>query len=593
MLASLLLAALLAPAGQARTASLPRASAAKAKEETSIVVSKRYTVIRISCSQVILEFRDFPVSPDPSHAIRESLTIDGNKYRLGTFTFEGTGALQTISIAAKAPPGKYTMDVEAYWNTDGLKAGFDVPTRMKCGPKPAFSIEKRQEIAGSAEGYTTSELTAKVGQTVNYEIIVTNTGNVPLTFSNFTDAKCQNITGGRGTPVSPGESITYFCEHVLTGTGSYTNTASDTGTPPAGDGSPVTKESNTVTVRLAEEPSFTIEKLQKIDGGPFTTSKLTGAEVGQKVEYEIIVTNTGNVPLEFKKLIDANCEDISPSGEETLAAGEEETYTCQHVLSEVGTYSNQASIETTNEGNIKHESNEVEVEVPKRPEFTIEKLQKVDGGPYITSKLIEAEVGQTVEYEIIVTNTGNVPLEFKKLIDANCEDISPSGEETLAAGEEETYTCQHVLSEVGTYSNQASIETTNEGSIKHESNIVEAEVPKRPEFTIEKLQKIDGGPYTTSLLTDGEIGRTVDYKIIVRNTGNVPLEFKKLIDANCEDISPSGEETLAAGEEQTYTCEHELRASGVYTNEASIEGNEGTGTKTSNKVEAEVGSGGD
>ena len=47
--------------------------------------------------------------------------------------------------------------------------------------------------------------------------------------------------------------------------------------------------------------TFTIEKLQKIEGeASYTKSKLTGAEIGQTVDYEIIVKNTGNVPLKFE-----------------------------------------------------------------------------------------------------------------------------------------------------------------------------------------------------------------------------------------------------------------------------------------------------
>ena len=38
---------------------------------------------------------------------------------------------------------------------------------------------------GASGEFTASPLTGKVGQTVDYEIVVKNTGNVPLTLSNF------------------------------------------------------------------------------------------------------------------------------------------------------------------------------------------------------------------------------------------------------------------------------------------------------------------------------------------------------------------------------------------------------------------------
>jgi hypothetical protein len=120
--------------------------------------------------------------------------------------------------------------------------------------EPAFTIEKLQEIAGSKAGFTTSEITGEVTQTVDYEIIVKNTGNVPLTFSEFTDEKCDSgtIAGGPGGALGPGESATYTCNHLLNPAdklaGTYTNTASDTGTPSGGG--PITHTSNTVVAKV-------------------------------------------------------------------------------------------------------------------------------------------------------------------------------------------------------------------------------------------------------------------------------------------------------------------------------------------------------
>ena len=57
--------------------------------------------------------------------------------------------------------------------------------------EPSFTIEKRQQIAGTASGFTTSPLTGSIGQMVDYEIVVKNTGNVPETFSEFSDPHCD------------------------------------------------------------------------------------------------------------------------------------------------------------------------------------------------------------------------------------------------------------------------------------------------------------------------------------------------------------------------------------------------------------------
>jgi len=123
---------------------------------------------------------------------------------------------------------------------------------------PGFSIEKLQELAGGGGSFQSSTLQGKVGQTVDYEIIVKNTGNVPLTFGRLSDTKCDagTIAGGPGeTPLAPGASSTYTCRHVLSAAdqsaGTYRNSATDTGTPPLGDGSAIMKTSNTVVVEVA------------------------------------------------------------------------------------------------------------------------------------------------------------------------------------------------------------------------------------------------------------------------------------------------------------------------------------------------------
>jgi predicted outer membrane repeat protein len=123
----------------------------------------------------------------------------------------------------------------------------------------------------------------------------------------------------------------------------------------------------------------------------------------------------------------------------------------------------------------------------------------------------------------------------------------------------------------------------------NEPNNIFTEIPiLAPEFTIETLQKIKGaGPFTTSKLT-GHVGQTVKYEIIVKNTGNVSLEFSNFMDANCSTETPI-EGTLKPGYFFTYKCSHRLTSTGTYSNEATIEANEGTPPqKTSNKVEVEV-----
>jgi hypothetical protein len=94
---------------------------------------------------------------------------------------------------------------------------------------------------------------------VRYEVVVSNTGNVPLTLGPLQDARCDpgTIAGGPEGPLGVGETASYTCTHELTPAdqafGLYENVARVIATPPPGDGPPITEESNPVLVQLPHD----------------------------------------------------------------------------------------------------------------------------------------------------------------------------------------------------------------------------------------------------------------------------------------------------------------------------------------------------
>ena len=356
----------------------------------------------------------------------------------------------------------------------------DPHRRGKASRKPAFTIEKSQEISGSGKGFTQSELTGKVGQTVDYKIVVKNTGHVPIAFKEFTDIHCDSgtLSGGPSGELKASESATYTCHHVLTEAGTYTNTASVTGTAKlmCGQGFSSMETSNTVVVKVSAEPAAAIEKLQEIKGSGtgYTTKELTG-KIGQTVDYEIIVRNTGDVPVKLSNFTDPNCENISGGpGTEELQPTKSTTYTCDHVLTQVGTWTNTAMVTSTGNEHmcggkvppVTLTSNTVVVKVLSEG-FTVKKEQRLGtSGSYTTAKLT-GKVGETVDYLITVTDTGSLPVKLEKITDANCTNMSaPSKTELVASGETATYTCEHKLTEAGVWKNVATVE----GNHKPENN---------------------------------------------------------------------------------------------------------------------------
>jgi hypothetical protein len=142
--------------------------------------------------------------------------------------------------------------------------------------EPAYTIEKLQRIVGSLEGFTMSKLTAATGETVEYEIIVKNIGNVPLTLSSFSDPRCDagTITGGPGgIPVGVGGSTTFTCTHLLAGESMVANIATVSGSGPTLP--PVPGESNEVKVEVTSSPLPPGPSSQPPGGGvgPFQEAK--------------------------------------------------------------------------------------------------------------------------------------------------------------------------------------------------------------------------------------------------------------------------------------------------------------------------------
>ena len=517
-----------------------------------------------------------------SAAIKESSCV-------GTPAFDGTASPVAVTGNAtyKSPsatvsvPGTYQW-VASYISSNlanNLSVGpfgcGSIGEQVTIAPHPAFSIEKQQEIDGSGKGFTKEPLTSALGATVDYQIVVTNTGNVPLKFSNLTDANCTNLAGGPGnSEVAPSKSATYTCNHVLTAPGQYVNEASVEGSPPPEEGFPVTQTSNKVVV-FVENPIFSIVKEQKLAGEEhFTTKELSG-KPGETVDYLLTVKNEGNVTEKFGALVDAKCSGISPAGATELAAGKSETFTCEHelVASNAPTYENKASI--TGNGETKT-SNPVVVKVVIQ-QFSIVKEQKLAGQSSYTRELLKGKVGETVEYKVTVKNEGNVKLKFGALKDPKCTNVAPSGETEVEAGKSESFTCEHVLSKAdleangGIYENVALIKG---GEKEQESPPVKTKVEEE-RFSIVKEQKLASEEHFTTKELSGKPGETVDYLVTVTNEGNVTEKFGPLVDAKCSSISPSGATELAAGKHETFTCEHELVAGNApkYENTASITGN--------------------
>ena len=223
---------------------------------TAIAAATAYAheaTVTFSCTGVTYKFAGFPNKPN--NTIREFAFIDRKEVAFEEFSFNGPTGSNTIPLSV--PGGEHEVGAFVGWNTNGASGEIFFRTQLTCPPsvssEPGLSVQKLQEIKGSGSGFTSGTLNATVGQTINYEIVVKNTGNMELALS-FSDAHCDpnTIVGPLGTlningTLAPGASAIYVCSHVLVAGDApqLTNVATVTGQPPSGP--PVSGTSSVVT----------------------------------------------------------------------------------------------------------------------------------------------------------------------------------------------------------------------------------------------------------------------------------------------------------------------------------------------------------
>ena len=428
---------------------------------------------------------------------------------------------------------------------------------------------------------------AEVGESINYMFILTNTGSVPLTMVTVTDP-IITVLGDPIDILDPGamDNTTFTGTYVLTEedivNGEVTNTAMASGLDP--NGNPTTDDDEEVTMFAANA------EIMLMKSGMFNDENGDGlAQVGESITYSFTVINTGGVPLTMVMISD-DLITVTGGPIPTLdaMATDNTSFTGTYILTQddidAGTVTNIATVSGDDPaGNPTTDEDTDMTDLPSMSGIDIEKSSSFND----TNGNGLADVGETINYSFIVTNTGNVTLSNIMVSDPMLM-LPITSIATLAPGVSDattisgTYTLTQDDVDAGMKMNMASVTSTDpDGNPTNDDDTEVTDLPGTPGIQIDKRSTFNDA--NGNGLAD--IGETITYSFVVTNTGNVTLTnimvsdpMLVLMGNPLASLAPgASDNTTFSG---TYTLTQDDVDAGVKMNMASITATDPDGNPT-------------
>ncbi|MBC5838127.1 gliding motility-associated C-terminal domain-containing protein [Flavobacterium sp. F-392] len=485
----------------------------------------------------------------------------------------------------------------------------DDPTVSSLTGKASLDLTKKATFNDTnANGF------ADINETITYVFEVTNTGNLSIKNITITDPLVTVTGNAINLAPSQKDNTTFKATYVITqadlDAGKITNSATVSGQDPSG---------NTVK-DISDDPTNATNADSNHDGNPddvtvttfpvrgkisITKTALAAADgaydtIGEKINYSIVVTNTGSTTLSTVTIADANADagSIMPKAITILAPGQTVNATATHTITQAdlnaGTVSNSASVSSKDKlGNTVADLSDdpnnpanIDANADGDPDDTTvtAMIQKPKMALTKTASLapdgLWDEVGEVILYNLVLTNTGNVTLTNVEITDANADvaSVVPATIVKLEPGQKTTIKAQHTITQndldSGAVTNSAtasatdpkgnnvsdlSDDPTNPANVdtNGNGNPDDATVTKIPQTATMDVTKVTTTPTFTN---PGDI---MKYTIKVTNTGTVTLLNLIIKDANATFTSPATRGSLDPGKSFTITAQHIVTADDV------------------------------
>ena len=396
---------------------------------------------------------------------------------------------------------------------------------------------------------TNADNCADVNETITYSFVVKNTGNTTISNIDIDDAMV-NVIGGPIT-LAPGQEDTaiftavYLITQADIDLGSITNTAIVSGLNPAGvlitdtsDDDSFLQDDPTV-ITLCQNNAIALIKtgvFNDVDGDQC-------ADVKETITYTFMVKNTGNTTISGVDIEDAMVNVLG--GPITLVPGQEDTTTFSAIYLitqadiDTGSVTNTATVTgVTSAGVVVSDISDDDILTQDDP--TITPLCNLAVIALIKTAILGDEngdgcidLGETIIYDFVVTNLGNVPL--TQVIVTDPMVTVQGGPVTILAGESDTesffaiYTVTQDDVENGQISNQAIAEgldpsgnvvnDLSDDNSNFENDSTVSILCQDPSIFLEK----EGVFNDENNSGFADVGETISYYFTVTNTGNLIL----------------------------------------------------------------------
>ena len=423
-------------------------------------------------------------------------------------------------------------------------------------------------------GNPASLIYSSVGQRLNYDYALKNSGNITLSGPfTITDDVIGSISCGAG-PLVPGATVNCSAFYDITQTdldiGSVTNTAYG---QTIQDSNTITSNSDFVIASAIRTPSYVIDKNVTDVGGDGASGRADLA--GEAITYEISLLNTGNVSLVGVSVNDPLLGTLTGPTESgvsdgVLYVGETWTYSGTYYVTQAdienngggdGDIDNTASATTTSLPTAQTAS--VSVPVDQNPSMSVVKSSTTAG---VTA------AAEVVPYSYLLTNTGNLTLTGISLVDDNTDAVRSVAATTLIPAATTTCTAQHTVTqpEMDTGGNLTNNVIASSNEAPNATDSLDIPITQNPALTVAKTS-------TTAGVTAA--AEVVPYSYLLTNTGNLTLTGISLVDDNTDAAPICAATTLIPAATTTCTAQHtvtqpEMDTGGNLTNNVIASSNE-------------------